>query len=332
MEDRILDLEALLKVPYVSPDYGFDVSPDGKQVAFSWNVTGRWEIYSLPLEQSAAPRQLTSGPGAKFAPRWSPDGDRLAYVVDLDGGELFDIHLLELASGRQSNLTPDTPDAIQPNFCWSPDGSQIAFCSDRAGRFDTYVMDLEGGSLRRALALARPDWRVLWSPDGEWLAVVTEGAGQDHWTFIVPVAGGETRPVAVDGEPVPASDACWSPDSSRLAFASHRNGLFCLGLYDLASDDVTWLAEGPAAKQDLDWSPDGQHLACVFNHEAVTEVALLELAGGAMRTFQVEPGVHAMPRFTRCRASRPLGSAFSSSSTTPAIRTICGRSLSPMAR
>jgi Tol biopolymer transport system component len=94
---QILDLEALLRVPYVEPYAGFNLSPDGTQIAFSWNPTGQWEIYLLPLDGSAAPRQLTTGPGGKFAPQWSPDGQRLAYVLDVDGGELFDIYLYDFA-------------------------------------------------------------------------------------------------------------------------------------------------------------------------------------------------------------------------------------------
>lgn len=47
----ILDLEALLKVPNVDPYDGYDLSPDGKQVAFSWNPTGRWEIYMIVCRQ-----------------------------------------------------------------------------------------------------------------------------------------------------------------------------------------------------------------------------------------------------------------------------------------
>ena len=50
-----LDLETLLTVPYVDPDMGFDISPDGSQAVFSWNHTGRWEIYILNLKGNTPP-------------------------------------------------------------------------------------------------------------------------------------------------------------------------------------------------------------------------------------------------------------------------------------
>ncbi len=299
MEYPTLDLETLLRVPYVEPYTGFDLSPDGTQLAFSWNPTGQWEVYLMPLDGSTPPQQITTGPGAKFAPRWSPDGKRLAYVLDLDGGEWFDIYVYDFATGQHGNLTPDTPDAIMPGYCWSPDGSSIAFISDRSGRFDTYVMPASGGPARLVLSLPYPDWKVHWSPDGHWLAVVTVARGQDYWTFIVPAEGGKARPVADTSGAIHAKDASWSPDSSRIAFASNVHGYFDIGVYELATGQITWVTEGDGNKEHPHWSPDGQRLAYVVSHGPVTALAVLELESRAEVTYQVEPGVHYMLRFTR---------------------------------
>jgi len=94
-----LDLEDLLKIPYVDPDQGFDISPDGSQMVFSWNQTGRWEIYILNLKHDSPPQIITAGKSAKFAPHWSPDGQLLAYTIDLDGGENCDIYIYHPDSG-----------------------------------------------------------------------------------------------------------------------------------------------------------------------------------------------------------------------------------------
>ncbi len=298
MTHQVLDLEALLRVPYVDPYNGFDLSPDGTQVAFSCNLSGRWEVYLMPLDGSAPPRQVTTGPGGKFAPRWSPDGRRLAYVLDLDGGELLDIYVYDLATGQHVNLTPGTPDTIQPSFSWSPDGSQIAFISDRSGRFDTYVMPATGGCPRPVLALPYPDEEVRWSPDGRWLAVVSQTQGQDHWIFLVPVEGGEPFPVRHGGQPVPAQDARWSPDSTRLAFASNVHGFFDVGVYELETGEITWVTKGQGDKEQPTWSPDGQRLACVVSDGPVTALAVMDLETGSTETYQAEPGVHHRPRFT----------------------------------
>ncbi|MEJ2208163.1 MAG: hypothetical protein P8129_03900, partial [Anaerolineae bacterium] len=124
MTDRLPDLETLLSIPHVDADYGFDLSPDGREVALAWNRSGQWEIYTLPLDGAASPRQVSRGPGAKFNPRWAPAGSEtrpLAYALDLDGSESFDLYAWDPDSDTQRNLTPGTPDALQPNYAHSPD-------------------------------------------------------------------------------------------------------------------------------------------------------------------------------------------------------------------
>jgi len=93
----MIDLERLLRVPYVDPENGYDISFDGERAAFSWNLSWQWEIYEVNLRgardrltapggvpAARAPRLVSSGPGAKTAPLYSPDGTRLVYGVDTD--------------------------------------------------------------------------------------------------------------------------------------------------------------------------------------------------------------------------------------------------------
>ena len=306
----MLDLESLLRVPYVEPDSGFEISPDGTQVAFSWNRTGQWEIYRLRLDGNGEPQQLTGGPGGKFNPRWSPDGGCVAYVLDLDGSEAYDLYVCDLNTGQHANLTPDTPHALQPNFAWSPDGKEIAFLSDLGGRFDTYLMPASGlmqasgamhtsgGEARLVLSTPHPDWDVDWSPCGHWLAIVSEAEGQDYWTTIVPAQGGEPRIVGTASGPICAKDSRWSPDGRRLAFASDVRGRFEIGLYELATGEIRWLTQGEGDKEGPAWASDGSRLTYVVSHGPVTELGVLELDGGKTEGYRVAPGVHYRPRFT----------------------------------
>jgi len=293
----VLNLETLLRVPQVETDLGFDVG--ATRIAFSWNVTGQWEIYGLPLDGQAGPQPLTGGPGARFAPQWSPDERRLAYVLDRDGSEAYDIHVYDCATGQDTNLTPDTPETILPHFHWSPDGQWIAFISNRAGCFDTYVMPASGDPARPMPGIPYPAQEVRWSPCARWLAVVVQARGQEQWTFIVPAGGGEAHPVRTDAGPICARDSRWSPAGRpRLAFASDIHGWFNIGLYELATGAITWLTEGDGDKESPAWSPDGQKLAYVVRHGPTTRLALLDLDSGHVATCQVAPGIHHRPTFT----------------------------------
>lgn len=264
----MLSLTQLLRIPRV--DAGFDISPDDSKIALAWNKTGEWQIYEIRLpspsgrgargEGEIAP--LTHGDGAKFNPRYSPDGKRLAYAFDADGSESYHLIVYDFATQTHADLTPDL--TLQPNFCWSPDGSQLAFLSDANGLFCTYIISVNGGDAQLILDTGHPAWQVEWSPNEKHLAVCCEMHGQDYGIFIVDLGTKETtalchsepksgeeylrftqRPFALaqGGMSLNAHAPKWSPDGRELAFHSDLNGWFDIGIYDLEAKDITWLTK-----------------------------------------------------------------------------------------
>jgi dipeptidyl aminopeptidase/acylaminoacyl peptidase len=321
MATQPLDFERLMRVPYVNPDTGFEISPDGRFVAFSWNRTGRWEIYQLRLDHPEEIRQITTGPGAKFGPCYSSDNKFLMYVLDLDGSESFDICVCDLAQNAHFNLTPDTPFAIQPNLSWAPDGKSIAFISNQSGRFSTYILPLDfSGEVRPAAKpvlvfdQSGPHGDVLWSPDGSCLAVVCESTGSDYATHIVPVplkyahdnrrvqpakrVAPKLRVIADQGVTINAKQPCWSPDGARLVFSSDKHGVYDIGIFELASGQVIWVTSGRGDKGAPGWSEDGKRLAYTYSDGPDSGVAVLDLGRAAPVLYHFEPGLHSAPLFT----------------------------------
>lgn len=300
----MIDLERLLRVPIVDTKGGFDISPDGTQLAFASNVTGQWEIYKLDHSDSDSPKLASIGPGGKFAPKYSPDGTHLAYVVDFDGGENYHIFTQPCHPERSEetlprDLTPDIDFAIQPNFCWSPNGAQIAFLTDKTGCFRAYVMPSSGGEIRLLLENGFPAWDVTWSPDGRHLAVMSEGSGQDYFTFIIPLDGSEVFSITIDGNPINAHNPAWSPDGAKLAFHSDLpNGFHQIGIFDLSTCEITWLTDGTANCRSPQWSKDCACLTYIRAQGASDEVIIHSLDTGETKSFRVETGVHYKPHFT----------------------------------
>jgi Tol biopolymer transport system component len=153
-------------------------SPDGSQIAF--NGYRQWsssEIFTIDAD-GTGDEQLLTDPldlAQKWEPDWSPDGTEILYTWGWDEFAQ-DLHVIDLGTGEVTNLTPE-PDpenqTSERNGVWSPDGTRIAFRTDRhcCGIYpnvnaEIYVMEYPSGILTRVTEHEAVDEDPAWSPDG----------------------------------------------------------------------------------------------------------------------------------------------------------------------
>lgn len=147
---------------------------------------------------------------------------------------------------------------------WSPDGSQIAFLSNRAEGWDLYTMRATGGEATRLTSGATAD-DPAWSPDGQWIAVE-----RNHRIEAVSTAGVEREVLARE-----ASHATWSP-TGQLAFVRNRD------LFIRESDGSERLLLRDADQPH--WSADGRTI--VFVRRGIWE---LDTDSGAVSQRTLNP-------------------------------------------
>lgn len=120
----------------------------------------------LTDRDGAWPRPVSQGPGHDYSPEASPDGRYVVYVHGpIDDLARTDIMLADLENGTVKALTC-TPDRENTEPCWSPDGRQIAFLSDRSGFYELFAIDLESGAERQVTQAGHDLADAAWSPDG----------------------------------------------------------------------------------------------------------------------------------------------------------------------
>lgn len=212
-----------------------------------------------PLRPSLTTRftKLTDLAGLEYMPTLSPDGKTVAYVAK-DGDDL-DIFSLRVGGLNPINLTKDCPkDDSQPAY--SPDGTRIAFRSERDGG-GLFIMEATGESPRR---LTDSGFNPAWSADGRLVVFATEGvdapfsrnAASPIWT--IDVASGETKKIT-DGDAVQPS---MSPNGKRVAYWAvwKQGGQRDLYTIPVAGGEAVAITDDPATDWNPIWSPDGRYI------------------------------------------------------------------------
>jgi dipeptidyl aminopeptidase/acylaminoacyl peptidase len=298
---RRLSVEELAGVPYV--DYiwgGIDLSPDGSEVAFSWNRSGTFEIFSAPLDGERI-FQLTGANERSVWPRWSPDAKQLAFLRDRGGDERFDIWLVDRDGERERNLTNE-PGVMHRDIAWSPDGTKLAYTVNAGGKgFAVHVVDVTTGAKRALTEGARDDVQPRWSPDGTLLVFWSrrDEVRTNADLYVVAASGGdatrlETRG-GIEGESV---DPRWSPDGTHISFTTDTRGRQEVAIATYAERELGRIERMTASIHDeygAVWRPDGRALAYLHNEDAAVSLRRVFTVSHADHAVSDIPGMHASP-------------------------------------
>jgi Tol biopolymer transport system component len=274
-------------------------SPDGKQIAFITNITGRNNLWIVPAE-GGWPVQLTISDQRQAAPAWSPDGKWIAYMSDYDGDEQWDIFLVSPKTGQVVNLT-NTREIAEEIPTWSPDGRYLAYNvkpkTSSVFEIDIYdTVQREVKHLTSGTPKDKMNTDPIWSPDGKSIVYTQQQAkGTDSNIFIADIATGKSALLTPhDGERIYSANDL-SPDGKSVLITSNAgNGYDNVGLLDVASKQIKWLTNDKWEIAGGGFSPDGKQLTWVANVDGNTDVYIHEVASGKSSALPLPKGVNGL--------------------------------------
>src|SRR6266536_41350 len=293
--------------PLPSPSPGA-ASPPSEQ--------SRNQIYLLSMNGGEAKR-LTNLKNGVSTFRWSPDGTRLVVVSRMgpsdsrtDNRDRSDVrhyknssykfndtgwfddrrtHLwvVDATSGEAKQITEGN-DWNDSDPQWSPDGSRIAFVSNRTGKeydenrnTDVWLVSAAGGTLTKISDHDEADNSPRWSPDGKTIAFTGEIHDRDHPKIWLASASGGTPsvPAANDLDLIP-SDLDWSEDGKSLYFQAGIKGETNLFRVDLNRKSIEQVTSGPRSIHGVDFNwPTNSIVYAANDFKRLDDLHIADLSG-----------------------------------------------------
>jgi len=255
-----IGVEDLLPLKVVSDP---QISPDGSLIAYTVqcnedaNSTSSaiWLIHSK--DGKAQPSRQITGTDMKkhhdFAPRWSPDGQFLAFLSDRNG--TAQIHILPLAGGETQQISKLNQNITE--FSWRPDGK--AFLAHSAWK------SIDDLNQPYTSTISVEYTRLDEQSDG---LGYKQGRHQQLW--LIDLDGTSTR---LTSELEDIIQSCWSPDGSEIAFCANRRPdpdlslSMSLWVLSISTGQMHCLTSQDGLALMPSWSPDGHTIAYYYSRD-----------------------------------------------------------------
>jgi len=272
-------------------------SPDGKEIAFSSNFTGRFNLWKVSAS-GGWPIQLSQSDDRQGGAIWSPDGKWILYQSDRGGAEIYDLFAIPSGGGKAVNLT-NTNDISETSPRWSPSGTQLAISYKKktAPVTDVAVMDWKTRAVRNLTNETTPDhlWSEhVWSPDGKIVYATRINAGfTDASVYRIDAASGQKEELTRHDGQSRTSVSAISPDGKTLLVTADRPGGYPnVGLLDAGTEKLTWVTDLKWEADAGEFSPDGKWFTYAVNEDGRTDAYLAETATEKATKLNLPPGLN----------------------------------------
>ena len=235
-------------------------------------------------DRSGKLEKALAGPGVGYnEPGLSPDGKRFVFSIGIDNQQ--DLWIYDLAREAPTRFTFEQSLEVSP--AWSPDGTEVAFSSNRTGRFQLFKKSASGVGVETQL-VETPGYSFVddWSPDGRFIVFEQDGGAalkSDIW--LLPI--GTTEPVMLIGTNFSETHAQISPDGRWLAYSSDQSGRAEIYVRTFPDDGGMWQVSTTGGDQ-AQWSADGKTLYYIAGDRKLMAVSVSGTAGGSFEILGTE--------------------------------------------
>jgi len=261
-----LALGITMPLVYAQSDINSADCLPNRDIIYTSDASGAYyELYQLriPEDQTAVGEtrpllfgvpELSQGM-VDSAPRWSPDGQLIAFMSSRQGN--YDIFFGWQADDRWKLMVLDAKSQDEALPDWSPDSETLAYTVLYENNEELVTTSLREVDTTRLTNNPARDFYPSWSPDGTRIAFVSDRDGNPD-IFILNLADTSTENLTKSDTEEYSPD--WSPDAKWIAFESHASGRVQIWTLDVETGDMQQVTDKPGVMSSPQWSPDGQYL------------------------------------------------------------------------
>jgi TolB protein len=270
--------------------------PFTSKIAFVSDKTGKKEIYVMDYDGSNQVK-VTSKFSHAMSPAWSPDGKRIVFTAVTKNAKNVRNHNLfvySLASGKIDMLS--NRQGINSGAVFSPAGKdQLALTMSFPGNAEIFTMDASSKVVQRITNSFGLDVDPSWSPDGKWLAFVSDRSGRPM-VYKMEASGANVQRLTYAG--YYNATPSWSPSGNKLAFAGWDAGKFDIFIMNTDGTNIERLTKSMGNNEDPDFAPDGYFIVYSSNRKGKKNLYITNVDNTVHRQITSEFGNCESPRWS----------------------------------
>ena len=260
-------------------------------IAYVSDKTGAKEVFISDV-LGRKKRQITKHRHLCVSPRFTPDGNFLAYTTYHRGNQ--DLYITDL---RQNKVTRALSRRKGMNLApaFSPDGRTLVVTLSKDGSPDLYLLNRKGKILKRLTRGMGINVSPSFSPDGKSLVFVSDRSGQPQ-LYRMEMATGQVRRLTFDGQE--NSEPSWSPKGDMIVYTGRVGGQYHLFLISANGGQPRQLTSGWGDFESATWSPDGKQVVFSRKRNGHSEICAIFANGKDMRVLLSIAGNQSYPRWS----------------------------------